>query len=444
MRRNHSNGTYFIRTASAIGAIVGLLATTACGTGNPAAGSDSSEATLSDGDVTIRVTWWGGGERAKITEKVIAAFEKEHPNIHVSPEYSDFGGYMDKLSTQIAGGEAPDVIQMNKSAFSTYASQGTFYDLSRTPQLSFADVDSAVVDTGKYEGVQYAAPMSTNYFSMVVNMDILDQLGIALPDTSTWTWDDLDALQKEIFDKSGGTVYGTTLLANKDLLDIWVRQHGEELFTNGKLSVKPETVEGFFQRTLDDVNAGILGAPDRWAETANANLEMSDFGTKKAAFRYGFSNQLSSYAKVLGTENIKLILPPSDSKGQWGWTAPSQYWTVSSKSEHPAEAALFIDYFINNADAGDILGTERGYPANNQVRKSLASKSTGIKKAEFDFIDEASAVAGKSPESSPAGVEDFTVLIARYQENVIFGKMSPKDAANEMLQVIQTGIDTGA
>ncbi|MDX3106771.1 hypothetical protein ACIBO5_33400 [Nonomuraea angiospora] len=40
------------------------------------------------------------------------------------------------------------------------------------------------------------------------------------------------------------------------------------------------------------------------------------------------------------------------------------YWSISARSKHPAEAALFVDFLADSQEAADVLLTGRGVPAN--------------------------------------------------------------------------------
>ena len=107
-----------------ISAAASALVLTGCGTGsNPAA-----EET---GPVTIRFTWWGGDARQKATQKVIDAFHAENPNITVVGEYGDWNGYWDKLATQVAANDAPDIIQMDEKYVREYGDRGALLDLKK-------------------------------------------------------------------------------------------------------------------------------------------------------------------------------------------------------------------------------------------------------------------------------------------------------------------------
>ncbi|MET3367019.1 UNVERIFIED_CONTAM: hypothetical protein ABIE34_000240 [Jeotgalibacillus campisalis] len=94
-----------IRKSIAVFTAVGLLGLT---TGCSSPTSNQAE----DGPVEIRFSWWGNATRAELTNKAIKEFEAANPNIKVKPEYGDIGGYFDKLATQVAANDAPDVITM--------------------------------------------------------------------------------------------------------------------------------------------------------------------------------------------------------------------------------------------------------------------------------------------------------------------------------------------
>ena len=93
------------RKSLAVLSAAALLAVTA-GCSSPS--SNKAE----DGPVEIRFSWWGNAGRAELTNKAIAEFEAANPNIKVKPEYGDISGYFDKLATQMAANDAPDVITM--------------------------------------------------------------------------------------------------------------------------------------------------------------------------------------------------------------------------------------------------------------------------------------------------------------------------------------------
>lgn len=397
----------------------------------------------SDGDVTIRLSWWGGDSRVETTEKAVKAFEKEHPNIHVDMEYSDWTGYWDKLGVQSAGGNAPDVMQMDQLYLAFYGSMESLLDLGKASEcLKTDDMDSELLDLGKVDGKLVAMPMTTAQYGVIVNSDVLDELDITLPDTSNWTWDEFEQVAQQVYKKSDGKYIGAIAPNNSYGLDLWARQHGESTFKGNNVTISPETLASFLRQAADWAKNGISGTAERWSENTTATLNDTDFGKGKQAFMLTQSTQITPYAQAAGTGNMTLVpLPQVKPETKTMYLKPGMYLAVSSQSQHPAEAAMLVDYLVNDAEAGQILGTERGIPANESIRKSLSETATGTDKLALDFVSVIRPTIGTSPDIVPNGASDLDTMIVRYQQNVVFGRQKPLDAANAMIDELQEAID---
>ncbi|GAA3439281.1 extracellular solute-binding protein [Kutzneria kofuensis] len=59
----------------------------------------------------------------------MAAFEKLHPDIKVETEYSGYDAYFQKLSTQVAGGAGPDLLQLDRATIGEYEHRHVLADL---------------------------------------------------------------------------------------------------------------------------------------------------------------------------------------------------------------------------------------------------------------------------------------------------------------------------
>lgn len=55
----------------------------------------------------LRFAWWGGAGRHEATLKAIALFEQQNPGLKIKAEYMGFNGYLERLTTQIAGAPSP-------------------------------------------------------------------------------------------------------------------------------------------------------------------------------------------------------------------------------------------------------------------------------------------------------------------------------------------------
>jgi len=415
------------------------LSLTGCGTSQPATGGD--DYTVGAQAATIRLYWWGGDARHERTQQVIAAFQEKYPNITVSPEFSDWTGYWDKLATSTAGNNSPDVIQMDQLYLASYAARDTLVDLSTLKELDTSNLAPAVLGMGLWDGKQYAVPISTTSLGIMVNMDILSSLGITLPDTTKWTWDEFQTFAKSITDASGGAVVGTGIMNNEYSLQLFARQKGDQLFSNGDIVIKPETLAAYLQLGLDLSTSGAAPSASRIAETASLALDQTDFSTGKLAMSFTQSTQISAYAQASGA-NIQLVQLPSFDSNQtkYQYFKPGMYWSVSSQSKYPHEAAALVDFLINDESAATILGTERGIPANPKMLDAISGTLTPDEQKAVDYTNSLTPLLGQAPAIVPNGASAMDSIIARYEQEVLFGNQSPTDAANAMIAEVQGSI----
>ena len=421
-------------------AMAAILLLSGCGS---SIGASDAEVARSNDDVTITLNWWGGDSRIKATEEVVENFENKYPDIHVNMQYADWTGYWDRLAVQSAGGNAPDVMQMDELYLSFYGSMGALFNLDETSQfLDLSTIDSELRELGKVDGTQVAAPLTTAQYGVIVNNDVLKSLNIELPDTDNWTWSEFEDIATEVNQRSNGEIIGAISPNNGFGLQVWARQHSESLFDGNTVAISPETLASFLDMPAQWAHNGISGNAERWSEDTTATLNDTDFGKGKQAFMLSQTSQITPYAQAAGGADMTLVpLPQVDPSIKSMYLKPGMYWAISSQTQHPAESAMLIDYLLNDPTAGDILGTERGIPANDSIRKSLARKASGTDRIALDFVDKIQPSLGKAPQITPSGASDLDTTIVRYQQNVVFGKQTALDAAKAMIAQLQESID---
>lgn len=119
----------------------------------------------------------------------------------------------------------------------------------------------------------------------------------------------------------------------------------------------------------------------------------------------------------------------------------SQFWSVSASTEHPAEAALFLDFLANSEAAADSLMAERGIPANTKIRAYLAPQLSPAEKAQIEYLD-ALAVESSLAVPPPGGTVIHTILM-KYTESVTFGVMTPEQAAEAFVNDLKVAVKNG-
>jgi len=122
--------------------------------------------------VQIRAAYWGDTKRFDLYDAIIKEFEKAFPNVTVVREPVSWNDYWDKLSVQVAGGNAPDFLCMHPQYAADYIPRGVCEVLDpyiANGTLSFNGWAQSAIDTGKFNGKIYMVPMGITFSSVVVN-----------------------------------------------------------------------------------------------------------------------------------------------------------------------------------------------------------------------------------------------------------------------------------
>lgn len=436
MQRHPRSRLFGIAAATAVSAVV--LSGCAVGGGNVDAG-------LSDGDVTIALNWWGASARDERTRAAIDLFEEEYPNITVEGQSTEWGGYWDKLSTTVAGGDAPDVMQFDQLYLASYAQRGALANLDELDEyLDTSAMPDAVRETGQVQGETFGVPIGVGTVGILVNRTMLDEYGIELPDPDTWTWDDLTAAAQAVTDASGGTVNGISPFGgDTPTLTLWARQHDNDLFDeNGDVALEESVLESYWQYMLDQIESGAAPDASQLAEGDGVALDLADIATGRTAMKFEPSSTLTAFEAAAPDKEFDLLPLPADADASEGYQylKPSMYWTVASTSDHPAEAALLVDFLTTDPRVATLFGTERGIPANPEFQEVIEPDLTEADLVVSGIIEKATAIAGDAPPITPVGAGDSESILGRYNQQVQFGELTPKEAAKAFIEEVSAAV----
>ena len=389
--------------------------------------------------VTIRFAWWGNDSRAKTTLEVIKDFEAANPTIKVEGENTEFSSYWDKMATQIAGGTTPDVFAMSGAYPSEYASRGVLLDLDEVKdQLDTSKFAEGTVDLGKIDGKQYTITAGVNSMSVVIDPKVFEAAGVELPDDETWTWDDYAQIAADITKNSPAGTFGTTPMSNDSFLAVWARQSGEELYTDDgkKLGISEDTATEWFELNKKLMDTGGAPSASQTVEDGSAQPEMTLMGQGKQGMKISWSNQMNSYS---GSPLVMMKMP-GESKTPGAWLRSSMEYAISSKSAHPKEAALFINYLVNNVDAATKIKSDRGMPANTELKAAITPLRKESQQKEAEYLDRIAETDIEPPLPFPAGSSATMEVLNRFNTDVLFGKISPQDAAKGFIQEVNSNL----
>ena len=182
-----------MRTRAAIAAIALLGTLTACGGGEGAAG----------GPVTLRMTTWSSNEaHVKLFNDIAAEYKQTHPDVTVRFDALPVDSYTTTLTTQIAGGNPPDLAWILEGAAPDFVSSGALTPLDDAIENP-AELAPSATALWKQDGKLIAYPFSTSPFGVFVNTDLLAKAGQQLPTGAGWTWDNAIAVAAATAAKTG-------------------------------------------------------------------------------------------------------------------------------------------------------------------------------------------------------------------------------------------------
>jgi multiple sugar transport system substrate-binding protein len=166
-----------------------------------AACGDSSE--TEGGPVTLRMTTWSSNEaHVKLFNEIAAEYKTTHPDVTIQYDALPVDTYTTTLTTQIAGGNAPDLAWILEGSAPDFVSSGALAPLDDAIENAGELAPSATA-LWKQDGKLIAYPFSTSPFGVFVNTDLLKRAGQTLPTGAGWTWDNAITVAAATASKTG-------------------------------------------------------------------------------------------------------------------------------------------------------------------------------------------------------------------------------------------------
>jgi multiple sugar transport system substrate-binding protein len=410
-------------------AIAGTL--TACGGGTGTAG----------GKTAVRFVWWGNEDRAKATKAAVDLFMQRNPDITVSTEYSAYDAYFQKLSTEVAGGAGPDLLQLDRATLGEYQHRNVLTELDSYlgKGLNVTEIPHDLLVGGQIGGKQYAVPAGQTTQMLAYDPALFTKASVTVPagPDQSWTWAQFsDALRKVgATGVAGTTDFGWAI----DWFEVWLHQRGKNLYTDdGKVNFTADDLREFWTMTADLRQAKGVSAPEVTTKM-DGSMQNSGLVTKHAASEINYDSSLTAYLSSYGA-GVKAAPLPSDGTNSGMLALPSTTFAVSGRSAHKDAAVKLLDFLTNDPDAGKLLGTIRGLPPNKQTRTQVCAAATGGNKAVCDYETMVASKIGPATGLWPSGSAAVKRDFQRAYDDVIFGRVSVSDGANRVVQEAQQAL----
>jgi multiple sugar transport system substrate-binding protein len=416
--------------------LAGGVALTGCGSSSEGGGSGDANS------LTFR--WWGGDERNKAYADALAIFTKKS-GIKVQTQFSGYDGYFDKLNTEFAGGNPPDLIQMDTALVSTYANKGTLLDLAKyIPTPIKVDTQYEPLRAGgTVKGKKYGTASGSGNAPVIFDQTLLEQLKIT-PPTNDWTWDDFATVSGEISSKWGKGKYGAIDGSGDDsgAFQPWLRQRGKDLYLeSGELGFDQADLTEWFTY-WDGLRKSGAVAPPNLLEAAGSASGTHPLIAGQVAMTTGWG--LAQMAPLTEHQLGIVVVPRTDGKTGQALSA-GVLLSIPKSSKNPEGAAKLMDAFINDDDVIKAMRVTRGNPPSAKAKDLLLPLIDENAKRDVEHGDYVAKEVVKdalpAPATAPPGYGDAKTALNMAAKNVAFGESSIDEAVTQFFKDAERALD---
>jgi len=316
--------------------------------------------------VNVEFSWWGNDERHKYTMEAVDLFEESNIDIDIVERYGEWSGYERKNRVWMESNNNADVMQINYAWISEYSEDGNgYYDLYKlSDYIDLSSFDETDLAFGEVNGKLNAIPIAYNTSTVCYNKTLFEKYNLDYPKD----WNDLFSVAK-FFRKNDIYVVGMSkkhiflmLIANFE------QTQGKRVFDeDGKIVLTKDEVGiilDYYKKLIDEHVVMPVEEFDR-----------GKFGKGICAASVCWISDADNYCKAL-TENgydaeIGSFFMDEDAKQSGLYMKPATMYAISDITEHPEEAAKFLDYLINSENMACLQGTEKGVPVSKKALQTL-------------------------------------------------------------------------
>jgi multiple sugar transport system substrate-binding protein len=359
-----------LRTLTAAGVAAALLALAGCG-----GGSDQT----SSGPVDLRMTIWSANAKhTALFDQIAAAYKKDHPEVgKITFESIPFDSYTTALTTQIGGGNVPDLAWILESTAPDFVSSGALTPIDKDPDL--LPSTTAIWEQG---GQLYAYPFSTSPLGVFVNTDLVRAAGRKTPAqeiaAGNWTWDEAVATGSGVQAKTGkgGIVVGDFDFKSWDALNsIWSAWGARPWSEDGKTC-------GFDQPAMVDAMTYIH-------KMVFTDKAMPGPGVTKDFFAGDSSMLITQISRAALLDKAKfkwdLVPLPKGPAGPYAVVGQAGIG-VLKRGKHVDAAKAFLAYFTNQENSAKLAQFFPPARKSQLTTETLAKANPLLKPAQLQSV----------------------------------------------------------
>ena len=364
-----------------------------CGGGSPSTAPAESTSTAASTEAAAPAESTEAGQAADITlwtypigkwgdsesvDALLADFNAQYPDIHVTVEYLDYTNGDDQVNTAIEGGSAPDLVMEGPERLvANWGAKGLMVDLSdlwtddQKADIS-ASVESACKDSS---GAYYEFPLCMTAHCMAINKTVFeaaDAMQYVDAENHTWTTDNFLKAVQAVYDSGKtdvGAIYcsgqggdqGTRAIINNMYGGTFTDAAHTKYTADSAENIK--AIQALYDQDGINFDASINGGEE---------ITLFRNGTLQMAFCWNIAQQTNSDNGPAGTTNngddILFMAFPTDSGdpqlcgGIWGFGIFD-----NGDDNKIAASKTFIDFMANSDETAKAVKTSTYFSVKNSL-----------------------------------------------------------------------------
>jgi multiple sugar transport system substrate-binding protein len=415
------------RAVAAIGA--GAVAVSLLAGCSPAASGGGG-----GGNVDLTVSVWGDAVRADLYQEVLDDFTADKEGVTATMEFAERAAFFERLTTAAASKNLPDVFWLTDTYFGRYASSGALLDF--TPYLGEQIDTDAIGENwlsyGEFDGGVYGIPSHFNGQAVLTDQRVFDEAGIEYDATD---WDEMIEIARELTrpDENFWGLADPTLGVVQRAFEAWVRQHGEEQFTeDGELGFSQEVLVDWWTMWADLREDGVVPPPDVQLESESQGVTTDLFVSDQIAIRLSSATFLSAIG-VLRDGGLSIHDYPEIDGAADDWRMYTALMLVAAaNTPDPELAAELVNTLVNDEEAAATTKISMGTPTPANVAESILPLLDEADQGVVSFLSAQQEIPSRPAPLLPETSEQFTGALARFGQEIAYGRMSPEEAADAL------------
>lgn len=317
--------------------------------------------------ITFDAWMWSEPNFKPMVEAVVAAFEKENPDIKVEMRGGGWAETRQKLLMRAAAGDAEDVMMLDAEWYYSLGSSGVLQDLNKIASKDFlADLDQGALGSLVVDGEQVAVPSALTPWGFWTNQELMKKYNLKQNETWDDVFDNCQTLKKagakaqiiHLFgmQKGGPLEFTLWLYWNFNVYPM-----STENIKNKKTGLDVPEYRTMLSHLRKLSNNGCLvqfGGDGRNALSHFESVIHPDGPYVVGIARSSNPDKLAGdkIFNVMSVEKNPVLRKGDKPKVQ----GLGHAMAISAASDHQEEAMRFVEYWVSNEKAIDLYTTPMG------------------------------------------------------------------------------------